>query len=204
MPWLFDEDEALKQKLLGFVTTNYPTGNHVPIQVYFRFPDPEERVRTFPHIAIDMVRIEFAGDRAHRANSFIQPIPTETATPSTGYNLVADDMPLPWNLIYQLRTFARTPWDDRFMQMMMFQLFPEGYGYLNMAAFDGTTRRADFVDAVRRDTLDRANKRVYSVVNTVLVSSEFYLNQIQTIQQVSTVEIQLDYIGSDLTETLSS
>ena len=68
--WVLDEDKALKTKLSGFSVPNYADGRDIPVAVYFRFPDPEERTRTFPHIAIDLTSITAAPERTHRAMAY--------------------------------------------------------------------------------------------------------------------------------------
>ncbi len=196
MPFILDEDYALKEKLSGNFVLNYANGVQMPIAVYFRFPDPEERTRTFPHIAIDLVDIVFEPDRAHRADGYTLYWDTETATPMVGSNLVADDYPLPWSLHYQLACYSRQPEHDRYMRQMMLMMFPEQYGSLNMASFDGTVRRADLVSSVQRDTVDAKNKRLYRNIVTVAISSEFFLNQIYAIQQATQVDLTvIPYVG---------
>lgn len=194
--FLLDEDRALKEKLSGFSVVNYSDGKKINIPVFFRFPDPEERTRTFPHIQIDLVDVVFDRTRAHRAAYYIQAGDTETATPLTGFTLVADDMPLPWSLIYQITTFARQPWQDRQLQGLMFMQFPEQFGFLNMANYDNTARRADLQSSVRRDTVDSTNKRLYKNIFTVAISSEFYLAQLQQIQQIASIDVDVEVIGA--------
>jgi hypothetical protein len=196
MPWLSDEDYALKQKLSGFTVQNYADGKQLPIQVYYRFPDPEERERTFPHIAIDLTEIVFDAERAHRATGYVLTWDTESATPMANGALVGDDYPLPWSLIYQLAFYSRNPTHDRQMRMMGYQMFPEMYGSLNMQFFDGTVRRADLVSSVQRDTVDSNNKRLYRNILTVAISSEFFLNQIYAVQRATSVDITVvPYVG---------
>ena len=196
MAWLFDEDEALKQKLSNNNVYDYGHGaNPTPISVYYRFPSPEERTRTFPYISIDMISIEFDATRAHRAVGHILPYDTETATPLDGFVLSGDDMPLPWSLVYQLSCFSRQPWEDRQLAALMYQSFPEQFGYLDMTYFDGTTRRADLMTTpFRRDRVDGNNKRIYCNIFTVAISSQFYVYEIQAIQKVSTVAIDFGYV----------
>lgn len=183
--WVLDEDAALKQKLSGYTVTNYADGKQLPIQVYYRLPDAEEVTRTFPHIAIDLVEINFDPTRAHRAMLFRMNYDLEQATPQTGSILEAYDYPLPWSLHYQLAAYSRNPRHDRQLAMMLYQMFPEQYGSLDMASFDGTVRRADLVDVVRRDTVDQNQKRLYRNIFTVAVSSEFLLGDVVAIQQVT-------------------
>lgn len=194
--FLLDEDRALKEKLSGFYVTNYADGRNIPIPVYYRFPDAEERTRTFPHIAIDLVDVIFDETRAHRAVGYIQPIDTETATPLTGFNLVADDMPLPWSLQYQLAAYSRQPTHDRQLAQMLYMMFPQQFGSLNMANYDSTIRRADLVSVTRRDTVDSSNKRLYRNIFTVAISSEFYISEVTAIQQALTAVTNVEFVGN--------
>lgn len=202
--WLIDEDEALKTKLQGLTVTNYVDGRKLPVAVYFRFPDTEERNRTYPHVAIDLIDIQFDRTRAHRANSFTLNYDMEQATPISGYDLVAYDLPLPWTLVYQLSTFARQPWHDRQLQAMMFQLFPQTFGWLDMTSWDGTIRRADLQGVVRRDMIDTDRKRLYRLIYTIGVSSEFLYADIVTIQQVTSAKLTLNAFRTQIPSTTST
>jgi hypothetical protein len=208
--WLLDEDYALKQKLEGgdqvpptaLQVTNYVDGKKFPVTVYYRSPDPEQRTRTFPHFQIDLTDVEPDASRTHRSGAFVVPFPTEMATPASGYTLIADDMPLPWQLIYQITAMSRDPWHDRQLAMWMYVLFPNQFGFLNMGSFDGTTRRADLIGHTRRDIpADNDRKRLFRLIFTVSISSEFYLDQIQTVRNVieggvnTTVEEFGQYVG---------
>jgi hypothetical protein len=200
--WLIQEDNALKIKLSGFVVTNYADGRKIPIAVYFRFPDTEERKRTFPHFAIDMVDIDFDHSRAHRALEQILTFDLEQATPQPPQYLVADDMPLPWTLVYQIVSYARQPWHDRQMAALMYQMFPEQYGNLNMAQFDGTIRRADLMSVVRRDMMDNDQKRLYRQIFTVGISSEFYVNELQLVAQAKQIDLTVALTNTNVSEAL--
>lgn len=196
MPFIFDEDLALKEKLSGFSVKNYTDGRSISIPVYFRFPDAEERTRTFPHIAIDLVEINFDRERAHRAIGYIQKTDLETATPLEGFVLSGDDMPLPWSLVYQLAAYSRQPWHDRQLTSMLYMMFPEEFGFLDMSNFDSTIRRADLQSIVRRDTVDSSNKRLYRNIFTIAISAEFYIYQIQQIQLATSIHVDvLPYVN---------
>ena len=198
--WCIDEDYALKEKLQGFTIPNYASGpggkgkSFTP-PVFFGFPDPEENQRVYPHIQINLIDIQYAADRAHRAAEFRLTYDEETATPATNYTLVAEDFPTPWNLIYQITAYSRQPWHDRMFSMMLFQMFPQQYGSLDMTHFDGTVRRADLVDVVQRDLLEATQgkqKRVYRKIFTVSVSSEFFLAEV--IQIANVLSVNVDFI----------
>lgn len=203
--WGIDEDYALKEKLQNFTIPNYASGpggkekSFVP-PVFFGFPDPEERQRTYPHIQVNLIDIQYAEDRAHRAAEFVLHYDLEQATPLSGFNLVADDFPTPWSLIYQITAYSRQPWHDRMFAMMFYQMFPQQYGSLDMANFDGTLRRADLVDVVQRDSIDGptgGRKRLYRKIFTVAISSEFFLSQVIQVQQaISTNLTFVPYTGT--------
>jgi hypothetical protein len=186
-----DEDYALKQKLSGYSVSNYADGSKRPIPVYFRFPDSELRTRQFPHFAIDLVEVEFDAERMHRAVEYICNFDLETATPATGFDLIGDDMPLAISLVYQIAAYARQPWEDRQLMALLYMLFPDQYGSLDMQAFDGTFRRADFVSMVRRDTVDSEQKRLYRQIVTIAVSSEFFANATRYTQKIASTNISI-------------
>ncbi|MBU6430013.1 MAG: hypothetical protein KGR26_13445 [Cyanobacteria bacterium REEB65] len=190
--WLLDEDSALKSKLEGFSVANYADGELVPVPIWFRYPDPEKRPRTFPHIQIDMIDIEFDPERAHRSAGYIQQIPTETATPASGFYLGATDMPLPWTIIYQLTAKSRQPRHDRQLDQFLFMRFPEQFGFLDMSNYDGTIRRADLRSHTKRDVIDPDRKRTYQTIITIGVSTEFYLQEFIQIQQVLTPDVLVE------------
>lgn len=192
-----DEDNALKCKLLNgplpngkpnFFVTNYVDGQQIPVNVFYRSPDTEIVTRTFPHFAIDLIDVVPDEERMHRATGFIVPYPTETATPAQGYFDVADDFPFPWMLHYQISAISRDPTHDRQLGQLLFRMFPYQYGSLDMSGFDGTVRRADLLAHERRDLPgDETGKRTYRLIFTIGISSEFYLNQIEQIKQVLSV-----------------
>jgi len=196
MAWLLDEDQALKAKLSGYTITNYADQRQLPVPVFFRFPDTEEVTRTFPNIAIDLVEIVFDPTRAHRAAEYVSSVNLmEQSTPAEGYSWLAYDMALPWMLMYQIATYARQPWHDRQLTAMLFQLFPEEFGCLDMSSIDGTIRRADLQSIERSDTYDATHKRLYRNIFTVGISSELYLGQVTAIQNVANVAVDVSWVA---------
>lgn len=191
MAWLLDEDDALRDKLTnygaGYSVLNYGTDTQTPIGVYFRFPDTEiVGDRKYPHIAIDLAEINFDPTRAQRAMEFIFNYDTETATPLSGFSQTAYDYPLPFSLIYQLAAYSTQPRHDRQLYGLLTSLFPAAFGSLNMANYDGTIRRADFVSSVRRDTVNpQSKKRLYRFIYTIAVSTELLLGQVQEVQHTN-------------------
>lgn len=194
--WTIDEDYALKEKLQNFQIPNYAPNAQGQTKwftpaVFFDMPDTEERTRQFPRIQLTLTDIQYAEERAHRAAEFRLTYDLEQSTPLTGFDLIAEDFPTPWNLIYQISAYSRQPWHDRMFNMMFYQMFPQQYGSLDMSNFDGTLRRADLVDVVQRDMLDAEKKRVYRKIVTVSISSEFFLAQVIQVQQARSVNLSI-------------
>lgn len=194
MPWGVDEDYALKEKLQSFKIPNYADGKDKTPPVFFGYPDAEERTRTFPHIQVNLIDVNYDPTRAHRSALHHLDYTLETATPLiSGYTLEADDFPTPWNLIYQITAYSRQPWHDRYFAMMLYHMFPQQYGSLDMSNFDGTVRRADLVDVVQRDmieTVQGGRKRTYRKIFTISVSSEFFLSEVIQIKNVISTNIE--------------
>lgn len=194
MAWLLDEDDALKDKLTGFTVLNYGTDTQVPIAVYFRFPDPEIITRTFPHIAIDLTEINFVPERAQRGSEFLFNYATEQATPNPpGSYQSAYDFPLPFSLVYQLACYSRNPRHDRQMAGLLYSLFPASFGSIDMSNYDGTSRRADFVSSIRRDTVDNKNKRLYRNIFTIAVSTELMMGQVTQVVSTASSDISFNF-----------
>lgn len=198
MTFLIDEDSALWTKLQGFSVQNYADGQQIPVQVYYRFPDDELITRKFPHFAIDLIDVHPDTEREARAFMPIYPYNTESATPASGITMVGTDLPLPWMLEYQVAAFSRTPWHDRQLGGLLYGLFPRTFGFLDMTTWDGTIRRADLWGTTRRDRLDTANKRMYCQIFTIGVSSEFTVEQLTFVQEVSAVNITQQFTGQTL------
>ena len=197
--FLLDEDNALKMKLQNYGTSffvnNYADNVAIPITVFFRSPDQEIRTRTFPHFAIDLIDVVPDEERMHRSAGFIVPFPLETATPSNGFTDVADDFPFPWMLHYQISAISRDPTHDRQLGQLLFRMFPYQYGSLDMGVFDGTVRRADLLSTSRQDLpADKDGKRIYRQIFTIGISSEFYLNQIQQVKNVLSVNTTVETV----------
>jgi hypothetical protein len=203
MPWLLDEDAALRQKLTGLgVYAGRQNKDLIPVQVFYRFPDPEATPRTYPHIAIDLIDVQFDATRAHRAaETVLDYVPAGMPPPPDTVALVQGDRPLPWQLIYQISAFSRDPLQDRQLQYTMIALFPEQFGFLDMGTIDGTVRRADLIGTARNDRIDEENKRVFEKIYTVSISSELSLEAVRQVYktlQAPSITL-LDYEGPYVT-----
>jgi len=78
MPWLLNEDAALKRKLQGLKVTdvNEPAGGR-PVPVRFRLPETELAEMTFPTIIIEHAGISKDSEREHRGVERLTYIPED-------------------------------------------------------------------------------------------------------------------------------
>jgi hypothetical protein len=192
MPFIINEDEALKTLLQGITVSD--AGNSArPVGVYYGQPDKDIRQQVYPYITLDLVGIREDTERAHRG------VVNLTYTPE-GYtpNLNEDDsinqpidFPIPVDLIYQVSTWSRQPRHDR---QIMAKLFAPGrlpfrFGQLPVPQ-DGTHRRLDMLGFSKRDTTE-GGKRLFSNVYNILISAELFTQQLVDVYKVLDVNTSL-------------
>lgn len=181
MPYILNEDKALKTLLTGITVSD--SGNPTrPVGVWFGQPDVEIRQQSYPYITIELVGISEAFDRAHRG--YIDfPYTPEGADPNVSY---AGNYPVPVNLDYQVTTYARQPRHDRQIMNALFRnnRLPLRFGLLAIPE-DGTVRRLDVLGFVKRDTTEQ-EKRLFSNVYNIQISSEFLVDDLVQVYEVLT------------------
>jgi hypothetical protein len=192
MPFIINEDEALKTLLQGITVSD--AGNSArPVGVYYGQPDKDIRQQVYPYITLDLVGIREDTERAHRGAVNLTYTP-EGYTP----NLNEDDsinqpidFPIPVDLIYQVSTWSRQPRHDR---QIMAKLFAPGrlpfrFGQLPVPQ-DGTNRRLDMLGFSKRDTTE-GGKRLFSNVYNILISAELFTQQLVDVYKVLDVNTSL-------------
>jgi hypothetical protein len=181
MPYLINEDKALKSMLSGITVSD--SGNPTrPVGVWFGQPDVEIRQQSYPYITIELVGINEAFERAHRGYVPYGYLP-EGADPEEEYE---GWYPIPVNLLYQVTTYSRQPRHDRQIINALFApgRLPLRFGLLQIPE-DGTVRRVDVLGFVKRDTTEQ-DKRLFSNIYNVQVSSEFLPAQLNQVYEVLT------------------
>lgn len=163
--FILDEDRALRNLLTGITVGDQKEGQR-RVNVWFGQPDLEIRTQSYPFITVDLIDVSEAKDRAHRGRSAPEYDRPAGADPGT-WDM---DFPIPVNLDYQVTTWARQPRHDRqILSALLGTKIPLRFGTL--CPDDGTVRRLDVLDVVKRDT-GEASKRLFRNVITVRVSSE--------------------------------
>ena len=173
-PFIVAEDLALKSYLQGLVVGDEKTAER-PVKVWFGYPDVEVRAQEFPFITIDLIDVVPASDR-QTSGKMSDPDYRGTVAPEAGITYVFD-IPVAYDLVYQVTTYARNPRHDRALLYQMFNKFPSKFGKLGVPNQIGTEigYRSMFVDGfVKRDAVDgeTGNRRTLRNVYTVRVISE--------------------------------
>lgn len=206
MTFLLDEDEALRNLLLGMTVVdqkvNSQTGATRSVKVYFGQPDQELRDQTYPYITIDMIDIAEDIERAHRGK--VKPAyysnPTVMIAAAQGVQQVswnptdhdwAMDYPVPVTIDYQITTYARQPRHDRqILSQLLTSKIPLRFAVLSTGpnTVYGTTRRLDVLDVSKRDITEQG-KRLFVNAITVRISSEIVPSLIDKFYKVQEVDV---------------
>jgi len=197
MPFIFNEEEALKSLLSGITVSD--SGNSArPVGVYYGQPDKEVREQRYPYITLDLISVSEEVDRAHRGAVYI---PDDTFyTPEGVTDGQLTSFPIPVQLIYQVSTWARQPRHDRQLiaELLSYGRLPLRFGQLTIPQ-DGTNRRLDMLGFSKRDTTENG-KRLFSNVYTIRISAEIFedvLAQMYEVTQEPT--ISFNYQTTDFT-----
>lgn len=196
MPWLLNEDDALKKKLQGLTVES----TNKTILVNVRFRDPEDELAKFDYPLILISHIAASKDDAREHRGYIElpyspeghpeDIQAENDEGHTGY---FTDFPIPYNLDYTVEIFSRFARHDRQLlaALSAFDYLPDRYGYLEIPE-DGTIRRLDVIGGPESTSLRDANsKRVFQTTFVIRISSELTLAQIDELHNVESVVINL-------------
>lgn len=200
MPWLLNEDAALKYKLQGFQVSdkNDPNGRNVPVR--YRLPETEISDLTFPIIVISHNGWYLANDREHRG--FIQlPYAPEGLAPwwddSGGPGVAEFDptdspynsyFPLPYNFDYRVEVLARFMHEHTIplvSGMAQYNRLNAKFGFLDVPQ-DGTKRTLQLLGGPDLETLkDDNDKRLFRVTYLVRVFSELVPAVMQSVLATS-------------------
>ena len=146
-----------------------------PVKVWFGYPDVEVREQSFPYVTIDLIDINPGNDRQTSGrltdNDF-----GGTITPVTDISY-SYDIPVAYDLVYQVSSYARHPRHDRALMFQMLNKFPSKFGNLKVPNELGTeySARSMFLDGfVKRDAVDSetGNRRLLRNVFSVRIISE--------------------------------
>lgn len=195
MPFLLNEDKALKAKLQGLVVHDATSGDGRRVTVRYRNPEYELADAVYPLILISHSRISRAEEREHRGYVRLHYAPEGYApwpdmTDPAGSPYMAQ-MPVPVNVDYQIDAYARK--ETHLIEMVGaltgFHFLPDRFGYLPIGE-DGTVRRLDLLGGPEfSESKDEQNKRLFIATWLIRVSSELFLSDIHTLTPAQRVLI---------------
>lgn len=190
-PFIVAEDLAIKTLLSGMTVSDEKNPAR-PVKVWFGYPDVEIRTQEFPFVTIDMIDIVPANERQTQGR-FSDNDNRGTQTP-VGSFVYTYDVPVAYDLIYQITSYSRHPRHDRALMLQLMRKFPSKFGYLIVPNELGTenSRRHMFLDGfAKRDAVDSetGNRRLLRNVLTIRVISEMTAEQSTSIRVASTVSV---------------
>lgn len=174
MTFVLAEDAALKTHLAN-ITVSDEKNNNRPVGIWFGYPDVEIRTQTYPFITIDLLNVRQAPER-QTSGWIIDSDRQGTVAPQNG-QFYEYEIPVAYDLIYQVTSYARHPRHDRAIIFQLNQKFPGLRGRLavpNDLATETAYRHMFLEGVVKADaaTGENGNKRLLRNVYTVRVVSE--------------------------------
>ena len=174
MTFILAEDKALKSYLQGMTVSDEKQQNR-PVKVWYGYPDVEIRNQEFPFVVIELIGIRMANDRQH--SGYITDTDFRGTIATTTNQLYTYEVPVAYDLEYQISAYSRHPLHDRAITFQLFNKFPSKYGHLAVPNDLGTEtsyRHMILVATAKRDTADNVNgaRRLLNTVYTVRVASE--------------------------------
>jgi len=172
-PFIVAEDLALKTLLAGITVADEKSGSR-QVKIWFGYPDVEVRAQEFPFITIDLIDVIPANER--QTSGYMWDDDNQGTTSPLG-GRYGYDIPVAYDLSYQITSYARHPRHDRAIMYALFNKFPSKFGKLAVPNQIGTETayRSMFLDGfVKRDAVDgeTGNRRLLRNVLTVRVVSE--------------------------------
>ena len=208
MPWLRNEDAALKAKIqhLRVVDGNSgPNGREIPVR--YRLPEDELANLSYPIFIIEHAGMEFDQDRAHRGHIQLPYAPegqqewwsddTQAAVALSPYFA---DFPTPWRLNYQITLYARFMTQHIMpMKALLAQtkyLHPRD-AFLEIPQ-DGTVRSMFLLGGPHESYgFDEDQKRIYSLTYLVTVFAEL-VEDVQVLQSYGGTLVPASAVDLDL------
>jgi hypothetical protein len=176
--WLINEDKALREWLKDIYVADEKAPSR-KVGVWFGQPDVEITEQTYPYMTIDLIDAREATERAMRGKVWLQYAPDGGDNPSvvTPYYT---DYPIPYDLDYQITTYARHPRHDRVLMRALLQDKFGGRMHSLYIPEDDTVRSMFLMGQQKRDKTED-KRRLFSNAYTVRVYSELLPVDISTL-----------------------
>ena len=205
MPWLLNEDAAIKAKFQGlFVNDSSAPPGGRPVAVRFTVPGYELATMTYPTIAISHSGVSRASDREHRGPVYLPYVPEDypndtpardgqpyipdgaTAVDPDRSPFYTQDQPVPHNIDYQVVAYNRLEQHQTELTAKLAEIdrIPPRFGYVEVPE-DGTVRSLDLIGGPERVAeKDENGKRVFRTHYSVRVYAELPLYVVQNVYEL--------------------
>ena len=200
MPWILNEDQALKLKLQGLKVSDTNAGqSQRPVLVRYRMPETEFATATFPMIIIDRQSILKDDEREHRGKVRLMYTPESVGAwnplvedyATSPYNV---EFPIPFNINYAVTVYSRKEQHniELVSQLAMQDRIPARFGFLEIPQ-DGTVRSL-FLEGGPEFEADKDSdgKRVYRTHYVVRIATELPPVLAAAAVAVSTVNLEVN------------
>ena len=170
------------------MTVSDEKSNSRPVKVWFGYPDIEITTQTYPYVTIELMDIRASKER-QSSGIFYDSDNRGTVAPVAGVSY-RYSVPLPYDLTYQVTSYARHPRHDRAIIFQMHQKFPSQYGTLQVPndLNTQTAKRHMFLDSFLKRDMIEEGRRLFRNAYTVRVVSEMTPssanNALSTVQTV--------------------
>jgi hypothetical protein len=189
MSFILAEDAALKNYLQGMVVSDEKAPVR-PVKVWFGYPDVEIRTQSYPYVVVELIDIRAANERQISGMNYDSDNRgTVAANTNRTYRY---QIPLPYDLVYQISAYSRHPRHDRAILIQMQEKFPSQYGSLLIpnALNTESAYRHMFLDGFLKREQIEDGKRLFRSVYTVRIVSEMTpMAASNALSTVQTVEI---------------
>lgn len=205
--FLLDEDNALRQHLLGMTVTDDQNRTR-EVGVWFSHPDLEIRDQVYPYCVISLIDVTEATNRvlsgyyaefidshsfpvsALPEGAYLNPEDNKFYVPESEYPLeFLTRPPVPVQIDYQIRLFSRHPRHSRMMLAdFLGNKIPYRYGVLDMGEIDGSARRLHLLDIGHAETVEN-DKRLFVSSFTVRVDSFMPTSDILVVMRIPVTKV---------------
>jgi hypothetical protein len=185
VPFLVNEDTALKQKLTGLVVHDATSGTGGrKLTVRFRSPEYELADATYPLALIEHTRVARDPEREMRGQIKIgyspEGFPGWVDYPDRAASPYYSESPIPLNVDYEVNLYTRKSQHliELVGSLMAFARLSERFGFLEIPQ-DSTVRRLDVLGGPEfSESQDELGKRLFVATYVLRVSSEVFWDDI--------------------------
>lgn len=176
--FLLNEDKALRDWLNDVYVWDEKSSSR-KVGVWFGQPDVEIQAQSYPYMTIDLIDVREATERSMRGQAMLGYLP-DGGDFDVPLPYEARSYPIPYDLDYQVTTYARQPRHDRaIIRALLQDKFGSRMHSLYIPA-DDTSRSMFLMGSQKRDKTEQ-NRRLFSNAYTVRVYSELLPTDVQNL-----------------------